>query len=61
MPLKQRNLTILWYDILNTVQQGIQQNPGNFFILFIRIIFFCFLVWFYGISTFVGYLTPNPF
>ena len=21
----------------------------------------CLFVWFYGISTFVGYLTPNPF
>ena len=35
-------------------------------ILFIRIIkivflFGCWLVGFYGISTFAGYLTPNPF
>ena len=31
-------------------------------IIIIIITWFSFgLVWFYGISTFVGYLTPNPF
>ena len=41
---------------------GVFSGGGRFFMLFF--ILFCFvlfgLVWFYGISTIVGYLMPNP-
>ena len=30
-------------------------------VIIFTIFYVCLFVWFYGISTFVGYLTPNPF
>ena len=55
---------ILWKKKEKRMKQGMEKKKmlGEYLDIYMsRVRKIDWLVWFYGISTFVGYLTPNPY